>query len=301
VAAGAARSALPVALIAAAACARVPAERDRPRPARLWIGGDVFLGAAPEGRLAAIRELERGRTGVVNLEGPIGEPAVAEGGRLIQRPSVLAELAGAGVRVALIANNHAGDAGPEGAARTAAAVREAGLLPAGAAVLELDGWRIAVTAHDLQAGVPDGLAAELAAARARADALVATFHVTGPPRYQPAPELASAVEIALGAGANAIAAEGTHALSKVERRGPAVIAWGLGNLAFACDCTDEEDGALLEVDLDGRGAGAAAVVPVEAGLMGRPAAPAPDAPAVYELLERIGSSPLRPEGPRAWF
>jgi len=98
-----------------------------------------------------------------------------------------------------------------------------------------------------------------------------------------------------------VAAEGTHALGKVERRGGAVIAWGLGNLAFACDCTDEVDGALLEVDLDGQGAGAAAVVPVEAGLMGRPAAAAPDAPALYELLERIGSSPLRPEGPRARF
>lgn len=271
-------------------------------PVRLWIGGDVFLGASPEGRLGAIRELERGRAGAVNLEGPIGEPAVAEGGRLIQLPSVLRELAGAGVRVALIANNHAGDAGPEGAARTAAAVRAAGLLPAaGAAVIELGGRRIALTAHDLGAGVPAGLAGDLAAARSRADALVATFHVTGPPRYRPAPELVSAVEIALQAGATVVAAEGTHALAKVERRGPAVIAWGLGNLAFACDCTDEEDGLLLEVDLDGQGVREAAVVPVEAGLMGRPAALAPDAPAVYELLEKIGSSPLRPEGPRARF
>jgi len=282
----------------------VPPVADR-APARLWIGGDVFLGASPEGRLAAIGELERGRAGVVNLEGPIGEPAVADGGRLIQVPSALRELAGAGVKVALIANNHAGDAGPEGAARTAAAVRAAGLVPAGAAVLELGGgWRIAITAHDLgpgPPGVPVGLADDLAAARAGADALVATFHVTGPPRYRPAPELEAAVEIALGVGASAVAAEGTHALSKVERRGTAVIAWGLGNLAFACDCTAEDDGAVLEVDLDGRGAGDAAVVPVEAGLMGRPAVPAPDAAQVYELLEKIGSSPLRPEGPRARF
>jgi poly-gamma-glutamate synthesis protein (capsule biosynthesis protein) len=282
------------------ACARAP-PGPSPAPARLWIGGDVYLGAKPEGQLSAIGALERGRAGVVNLEGPIGDAAVAEGGRLIQPASALGELARVGVKVALIANNHAGDAGPEGAARTAEAVRAAGMAAAGVAIVELGGRRIAVTAHDLGAGVPAGLSGELAAARARADALVATFHVTGPPRYRPAPELVSAVEIAVGSGASAVAAEGTHALGKVERRGPVVIAWGLGNLAFACDCTDEEDGALLEVDLDGQGAGEAAVVPVAAGLLGRPAAPAPDAAALYELLERIGSSPLRPEGPRARF
>ncbi|HYV48066.1 MAG TPA: CapA family protein, partial [Myxococcaceae bacterium] len=91
--------------------------------ARLWIGGDVFLGARPEGQLAAVGALERGRAGVVNLEGPIGAMAVAEGGRLVQPASVLGELARAGVQVALIANNHSGDAGPEGPARTAEAVR----------------------------------------------------------------------------------------------------------------------------------------------------------------------------------
>jgi len=293
---------------AALACARVAPPGPR-KPAALWIGGDVFLGAAPGGLLAPIGELERGRAGVVNLEGPVGGAgAVVRDGerlRLSQPRAALDELARAGVKAALIANNHAKDAGPDGAARTAEAARGAGISPvggpAGAGLLEVDGWRIAISAHDLGAGVPGSLEAELAAARARADALVATFHVTGPPRYRPAPELEAAVEIALGAGASVVAAEGTHAVAKVERRGGAVIAWGLGNLAFACDCTDEVDGVLVEVDLDGREAPAAAVVPVEAGLRGRAAAPAPDAAAIYELLERIGSSPLRPEGPRARF
>lgn len=276
-----------------------PSERP---PARLWIGGDVFLGASPEGRLAAIRDLERGRAGAVNLEGAIGEAAVAEGDRLIQPPSVLRELAGAGVKVALVTNNHWFDDGVEGAFRTMDAVRAAGMKPAGAEVLKLGGWKVAVTAHSLEPGwSPCDLAYDLKAWRSRADALVATFHVTGPPLYRPAPELEEAVEIALEAGATVVAAEGTHALAKVERRGPAVIAWGLGNLAFACDCTDEEDGLLLEVDLDGQGVREAAVVPIEAGLKGRPAALAPDAPDVYELLDLIGSSPLRPEGPRARF
>src|SRR5262249_46329644 len=82
--AGAVRSALPLAVIAAAlaalaapaaGCARAPAAAEvlrHRKPAALWIGGDVFLGAAPEGRLGSVGALERGRAGVVNLEGPIG-------------------------------------------------------------------------------------------------------------------------------------------------------------------------------------------------------------------------------------
>ncbi|HVE86564.1 MAG TPA: CapA family protein [Myxococcales bacterium] len=298
---------MPLAVIAVAlACARAPAAGPR-AAARLWIGGDVFLGAAPAGLLAGVASVEKGRAGVINLEGPVGAAAAPGGGiRLVQPPAALEELRRAGVKVALIANNHAQDAGPGGDARTAEAARGAGLVPAGGpagiGLLEGGGVRIAVTAHDLTPGVPAALGGELAAARARADVLIATFHVTGPPLYRPRPELEAAVEIALAAGAAVVAAEGTHALGKVERRGGAVIAWGLGNLVMACGCTDETDGALLEVDLDGQGAPGAAVVPVEAGLQGHPAsAAAEDATGIYELLERLGSSPLRPEGPRARF
>lgn len=112
----------------------------------------------------------------------------------------------------------------------------------------------------------------------------------------------AAVEAALAAGATVVAAHGTHQLARVERRGRAVIAWGLGNLAFACACTDETDGLLLRVELDADGAALrAAVVPVDAGLRGEAVRPAREAALVFDLLESLGSSPLTRAKARASF
>jgi poly-gamma-glutamate synthesis protein (capsule biosynthesis protein) len=149
--------------------------------------------------------------------------------------------------------------------------------------------------------VPPTLRTELAAARRRGDVLVATFHVTGPPMYLPRPELVDAVAIALEAGATVVAAHGTHELARVERRGRAVIAWGLGNLAFACACTDEQSGAVLEVALGPDGAREAAIVPIDAGLAQGAAHAAGDPALTFELLEALGSSRLQRRGDRAAF
>jgi poly-gamma-glutamate capsule biosynthesis protein CapA/YwtB (metallophosphatase superfamily) len=276
------------------------------RRATLFIGGDVHLGTGGRGALAGIAAIVRGVPGVVNLEGPIGDGA--SGGdppRLTQAPGALAELAAAGIRVAGIANNHAGDAGPGGAAATARALAAVGVsaagAPAGPAIVVFGGLRVVVTAHDLAGGVPADLGRELDQARRRGDVLVATFHVTGPPSYLPAPELVRAVDVALAAGAAVVAAHGTHALARVERRGRAVIGWGLGNLAFSCDCTDEENGALLEVALTPDGVAAATVIPVDAGLAGAPARAAADPGFTFDLLGALGSSPLVRRGDRASF
>jgi poly-gamma-glutamate synthesis protein (capsule biosynthesis protein) len=291
----------------------------RPPPARLWLGGDVNLGPGAARALAALPALAggAGAVGVVNLEGAIAaRPAAGAGLRLVNPPGAVEALRAAGVRVAGIANNHAGDAGPGGEAATARALRAGGVAPAGGAarvaIVRAGGLRVAVTAHDLRARVPAALAAELRAARASADALVATFHVTAAPSYLPGPALKEAVSLALAAGASVVAVHGSHLVGPVERRGPAVIAWGLGNVAFACDCTRETEGLLLSVELsveigrDGDGAaaiaaGAAAVVPIRAGIGGEPVAPAPDAAAIFDLLAALGSSPLRRAGGRADF
>jgi poly-gamma-glutamate capsule biosynthesis protein CapA/YwtB (metallophosphatase superfamily) len=204
-----------------------------------------------------------------------------------------------------IANNHARDAGPDGAAATVRALTASGVRPAGgpagAAVLTLGGLRVVVTAHDLEAGVPATLRADLRAARQRGDVLVATFHVTGPATYLPRPELLDAVAIALEAGAQVIAAHGTHELARVERRGRAVIAWGLGNLAFACTCTDEPSGAVLEVALASDGAHEASIIPIDAGLAGGAARAAADPALTFELLEALGTPRLQRLEDRARF
>jgi hypothetical protein len=249
----------------------------------LWIGGDVELGDG-HARFEGLDRVLDGAAGMVNLEGPVG----SRGGLVWNAPQGLASLRAAGVRVAGIANNHALDRGAEGLAATRAALDAAGILTADRA--RLDG--VTITAHDLGEGLPDHLAAELAGA------VVATFHVTGPPSYLPRPPLREAVDLALAAGALVVAAHGSHALGPIERRGRAVIAWGLGNLIFDCDCTREIDGAILRVSIDG-GEVAARVVPIDAGLRGAPARPAHDPGLILDLFEALGSSPFGRDGDSA--
>jgi poly-gamma-glutamate synthesis protein (capsule biosynthesis protein) len=282
----------------------MPAAR---REATLWIGGDVFLGTGGRGALSSIAAIVSGAPGIVNLEGPVGDPAGVGDRpfRLLHAGSALAELREAGVAVAGIANNHARDAGDAGAAATLRALAAVGVQAAGGAAgpatIALGPVRVVVTAHDLETGVPASLGADLAAARRRGDALIATFHVTGPANYLPRPELVDAVAIALDAGAVVVAAHGTHELARVERRGRAVIAWGLGNLAFACACTDEQSGALLEVAVGPGGAGEAAIIPIDAGLLDGATRAAGDPALTFELLEALGSTRLTRRGGRASF
>lgn len=271
-------------------------------PRALWLGGDVHFGADTGDRLTAVSAAMAPAVGVVNLEGPIGpddDARAASAEKLINGPRAAEALAQAGIVAAGIANNHAGDGD---VTATRAALSAAGVQSLGGAVVLLQGLKVALTAHDLTAGVPAGLAEELKAARAKGDLLVATFHVTGPASFLPRSELEEAVAIALDAGATVVAAHGTHVVARVERRGEAVIAWGLGNLAFTCPCTDETDGLVLRVELDAHGrVTRAEAIPVDAGLNGRPATPAHDPQLLLELLESLQSSPGERHGDRLRF
>ena len=153
----------------------------------------------------------------------------------------------------------------------------------GPAVFSVGGLPMVVAAYDLSGGVPRNLEEGLHAARQRGNLLIASFHVAGPPSYLPHPELRSAVKIAIAAGAKIVVAHGTHAIGPVERRGNLVVAWGLGNLVFACDCTDEREGLLLEIVLRDGEIDSASVIPIEAGFQGEPA--------------RVSADPQQPQIP----
>jgi hypothetical protein len=257
---------------------------------RLWFGGDVHLGDK------VLPALPLFGAGVVNLEGPVAPgPFTAE--RLTN--ASVASLPDAGVRVAWVENNHADDDGEPGRERTKAALEAAGVAAAGVTVVPLNGLRVVFMGVDVQNGV---FAAELDAARAQGDVLVVGFHVTAPPLLLPPPELEVAVDLALKHGAGVIVAHGSHAVARVERREGAIIAWGLGNLAFACDCTKENDGLVLEVELDPSGKpGPAWAVPVTAGLQGEAPALSAQPGLIFDLLASLGSAPLAVEGPRGRF
>lgn len=276
------------------------------KTADLWLGGDVNLGDGGKGQLQGIAGMVQGTIGIVNLEGAVSARLPDKGHlRLWNAPGALSELSAPNIKVAGIANNHADDAGASGPEQTIKTLREHGILPAGgmagAALLDINGVTIAVTAHDLTHGVPASLDADLASARLHSQVLIATFHVTGPASYIARPELREAVETAYHAGANVIVAHGTHALGPVERRSHAVIAWGLGNVAFSCDCTQEEDGMLLHLTVTRDKVVTAEVLPLRAGLNGRPAQPSPEGNAILDLLEAIGSTSLQRKESTASF
>jgi hypothetical protein len=288
-------------------------ERAASGAVKLWIAGDLHLGTGGAERARAVAAaVSPGALGIVNLEGPISaiqfdvsDRTDSGALRLTNGVGAAAALVELGVQAAGIANNHAMDVGEEGAAATAKALREVGIAPVGGAagfgVIEANGVRVAVTAHDLTEGPPAGLEAELRAARAVGDLLVSTFHGTGPPSYLPSAGLRDAVAVALAAGAQVVAGHGSHALARVELREGAVIAWGLGNLAFDCRCTDERDALVLEVTLGARGLWAASVVAIDAGIGGEPATLASDPGLTFDLLAALGGAQGRREGGRMWL
>lgn len=257
--------------------------------------------------LGEVAEIWKGEAVLVNLEGPVaaGEPFVIEGEtvRLRNAPSVPPGLRASGITAVSITNNHALDEGLDGRRATRKALSAAGLAPIGnesTATLEVDGRRVVLSAFDLSDGVPKTLGQTIRR-QSRGNAThIVTFHVVAPALYLPSRQLREATEIALDAGADVVAAHGSHALGPVERRGNQIIAWGLGNLAFNCECTTERDGLLLFLRFTGEDI-EAAVVPVDAGLNGEPTRLASDPDATYDLLEALDSSPLRRDGPRAWF
>lgn len=266
----------------------------RPPPAAaLWLGGDVHLGAAPRGGLADIRAMVGDAVGVVNLEGPIGP---AEGGALdrgggrieLTNPaSTGTYLAGFGVGAVSLVNNHAGDHGEAGRARTAATLAAAGIAVAAPTVsFEVEGTMVTLLAYDVGAPASASLADEIA----RAPGIrVVSLHVTGPPSYLPTDALRDAVDRAVTAGADVIVAHGTHALGPVERRGDTVIAWGLGNLLFDCPCTDGREALVLRVALQ-EGL-PAEVLAVRAGLQGDAARMDADE-GVWDLVDAISPRPV---------
>ena len=271
-------------------------------PAALWIGGDVFVTEPSRGRLSGLSGALRG-VGVVNLEGPIHEGSgsvvrAPTGIVLGQSPGVVEVLGGASIAAVTLANNHRDDHGTEGIARTRAALEAGGIaaIEESGASLTIGGLRVAFTAHLVGEQPIEGLAETIAEAGAQRDVLVAIFHTISE-GGEPSGALLSAIDAAIDAGARVVAVHGSHEIGRVERRGGSVVAMGLGNLLFDCDCTDGRDALALQLDLFADGSTSAEIVPMSAGLWGLPAQRAARPDVIFDRLEVMGSSPLiRGEG-----
>jgi hypothetical protein len=278
-----------------------------PQEAALWLGGDIHFGPSGAETLAPLREVLGNDWGIVNLEGPIspGDTVEKNGERLILRNPERTgeELRMAGIWAAGVQNNHSLDLDTEGLQNTIMQLQTAGVLPVGneyVALQEQAGMLIAVTAHDLSKGVPKYMKGQLESAAEKSDALVVTFHVAEESNL-PSPALEEAVEIALAAGSRVVAVHGSHKLGAVERRGDSVVAWGLGNLVFHCQCTKEKEAMLLRVWLNPNGSTRAEVLPIEAGLYGQPALPAEDPDGLMDFIDALGGTKLTRKGKRGHF
>jgi poly-gamma-glutamate capsule biosynthesis protein CapA/YwtB (metallophosphatase superfamily) len=236
-------------------------------------------------RLAALASIEG--VGVVNLEGPIGAPLRAiSASHLVNDARVPTLLRAAGVGVIGLANNHRADLGAGGVRASVEGIESAGLRAADRG--RPAHWQTGSTSIRVVVGEAADLAQMQSDLKAPAGVRIAALHVLAPPSYLPARSTRHAVDALLAAGADVVAVHGSHALGPVERRGAAIIAWGLGNLAFDCACTREDEAMILRV-WRADGAMAGEVVPIRAGLGGRPAARHPDRAGIIALLQGLGS------------
>ncbi|MFO0598929.1 MAG: CapA family protein [Myxococcaceae bacterium] len=261
------------------ACAHAPGVASRDDV--LWFGGDVHFGE--RGVRVLDESLVLDGSLVVNLEGPIAASVgTSSAQRLINPPSADEFLRSAGVVAAGVENNHSGDEGDLGRARTREVLSRTGIAALGTAKVG--------PAHlvqvDLTGGVPADLAARLASLPHPS---VVLFHVVAPPLYLPELVLEQAVAIAVAARVDAVLSHGSHAVAKVERVGATVIAWGLGNVVFDCECTRETGGVLVRLQFSGGRVADVEVVPIDAGLDGVPARAAHDVALELQLLEGLGS------------
>jgi poly-gamma-glutamate synthesis protein (capsule biosynthesis protein) len=293
---------------------------------RLIFGGDVMLGrgvarlartqpAAVFGGITA--QLRAADLAVANLESPFTtRPHLAARGpnALEARPAAARALRAAGFEAMAIANNHAGDAGPDTVSDTMRVLAAGGFGVIGAGadrasayrplVVRVGGVRVAFLSFDdtgegpragpASPGVawwdPARARAAVAQARAEADVIVVGLH--GGSDYNPTtdPWLLHLGRLLASWGADVVWGTGPHVVQPtqvVRGRGgrSAVVATSLGNLVFDQHIPGTRQGELLEVVAGAAGVrayrlGATAQNASNAVVFGRWQAPRGDAAAL---------------------
>jgi poly-gamma-glutamate capsule biosynthesis protein CapA/YwtB (metallophosphatase superfamily) len=290
--------AIPVAVVAVllvlAGIAAWPARHDEDPggPVSIVLVGDISLGRGvapiaagdPEGLFEGVRRVVRNADlAMGNLESPLStRPHISQNPHVLVADPATAELvAAAGFDVMSLANNHAGDAGPESVLDTIAAVEAAGMTSVGGGadettaaeplVVDVSGVRVAVVAFDatragLRAGPEPGIvhwepetARNLVlAAATRADLVIASVH--GGVEYLPEadPRMIAIAEQLVDWGVDVVWGHGPHVVQPVTSipstgGRTAVVATSLGNFLMDQRGPATGHGAVLEVLADRTG------------------------------------------------
>lgn len=274
-----------------AACSQTGGEKARTpagkKAVRLVFAGDVMLGrgvaplaeSSPSELFAGIRyEVSSADLAMANLESPLTRRAHRSGPDALEaKPSSARLLRQAGFDAVTIANNHAGDAGPETVSDTmqALAAAKVAVVGAGASreqaltarIVSVRGLRVALLAFDTTLEGPEpvdghaGVArwdaklarAAVESARARSDIVVVALHGGAPYAPESDPYLTRLGRLLAGWGADIVWAAGPHVVQPVRLIKPAqggrlaIVATSLGNLVFDQHIPGTRSGALLEV------------------------------------------------------
>lgn len=234
--------------------------------------GDVMLARAmanvpPAQVFAGVPVLAQAEVLAVNLETALGAGGAPEPkAYTFLAPPLMAEaLRLAGVDVASLANNHALDYGVAVLTQTRQLLNAVGVAGVGAGsnvreahapvIIEREGLRLAFLAYvdvpvETRSGFdtrtwtagPDtpGVAwldiptmqADIAAARAQADAVIVLLHFGYEGRTEPSDRQRRQAQAAIEAGAVVVAGAHPHVLQAVERYQNGLIAYSLGNFVF---------------------------------------------------------------------
>ena len=255
------------------------------RPWTLLAGGDVLLDLTePEGVDPFTKvepSLSSADVAIVNLEMAIterGEPYDKE--FVFRAPgSAALTLAGAGVDVVSLANNHILDFGSEGLEDTISVLDEVGILRPGAGANNAEAYapRVLVLDNEIRVAfvsasaiIPGGFSAGaerpgiadakwaiprvLAAVRAAAsgnDVVVVSIHWGVERATCPSQDQRGLAQQLIEAGANLILGHHPHVLQPIETFDRTVIAYSLGNFAWHPRYGITGDTGVLEIFFDG--------------------------------------------------
>jgi poly-gamma-glutamate synthesis protein (capsule biosynthesis protein) len=260
-------------------------------PVVVTAGGDLQLGSrTTAAQLAALAPLMDGDVRFANLEGPLTtrghEDERAQPVVFAARPEQARPLRGK-LDVVSLENNHALDQGPAGRDDTVRALATLGILAAARdAPARVRDVTVVARAFSPDADL-DGEVESVEAVKRAPRPVIVSLHWGHTGSLLPTPAQRRLAARLVDAGASAVLGHGPHTLQGVERRGRAVIAYSLGNLAFSCPCTDVRDAYLLRFRLARDGAVSdVQTIPLEAGLEGAPPRRSTD-PGLAELLSTL--------------
>lgn len=219
---------------------------------------------------------------VVNLECVISTTGPPQDKEFTFRgpPEALPPMAEAGVEVANLGNNHAGDFGPEALLDTRQNLLEAGIAPVGAgkderqanrpAMFEMGGWTVAVLgfggvvpdpswiAGPDHPGMADGdsipsMVRAVRAADRKADLVFVSIHWGVELDLAPRPEDVQGAHAMIDAGADAIFGHHAHRLQPMDTYRGRPIFWGLGNFVWPIVSEEGSTTAVARVEVGPKG------------------------------------------------